>query len=253
MLFDLTGKRAIVTGATRGIGLAIATQMARAGAHVVVSSNEPDACAAVAAKLNEDGLQAIGQPCDVAVDQDLEALVGAARDRWGGVDILVCNAGVNPHHGPAAETSDAAYDRIMQVNLRSAFKLSNLVAPLMAAQRDGAIIVISSLSGLRGNRAIGAYGMSKAASAQLARNLAVEWGPFNVRANAISPGLIETDFAAPILASEPHLAKRLLQTPLRRVGSPQEIAGCAIFLASAAGAFVTGHNLVCDGGTLIAD
>jgi NAD(P)-dependent dehydrogenase (short-subunit alcohol dehydrogenase family) len=253
MLFRLDGKRAIVTGATRGIGKAIATELARAGARVVVSSNEPDECAQVEKELRSQGFEAVSTPCDVAVDGDLEKLVARALDALGGVDILVCNAGVARHHGPAAQTSDQAYDETMRINARSPFKLCNLVAPLMAGQHDGSIIIISSLAGLRGNRAIAVYAMSKAASAQLARNLAVEWGPMNVRANAISPGLVETDFARPILGDAERLTQRIRQTPLRRVGTPTEIAGCVVFLASPAGAFVTGHNLVCDGGTLIAD
>ena len=253
MLFGLEGKRAIVTGATRGIGKAIVTEFARAGARVVVSSNEPKECDDVANELVSQGFKAVPAPCDVAVDADLEQLVARTLEAFGGVDILVCNAGVARHHGPAAGTSDQAYEETMRINVRSPFKLCNLAAPLMANQRDGSIIIISSLAGLRGNRAIAVYAMSKAANAQLARNLAVEWGPMNVRANAISPGLVETDFARPILGDADRLAQRIQQTPLRRVGSPTEIAGCAVFLASPAGAFITGHNLVCDGGTLIAD
>ena len=252
-LFRLDGKRAIVTGATRGIGKAIAMELARAGARVVVSSNEPAGCDEVAEELTGQGLKAVSAPCDVAVDAELERLVARTLEAFGGVDILVCNAGVNRHHGPAAEASDDAYDTTMRINTRSPFRLCNLVAPIMARQRDGSIIIISSLAGLRGNRAIAVYAMSKAANAQLARNLAVEWGPSNVRANAISPGLVETEFAKPILGDVERLAQRVRQTPLRRVGSPTEIAGCAVFLASPAGAFVTGQNLVCDGGTLIAD
>ncbi len=253
MLFRLEGKRAIVTGATRGIGKAIVTEFARAGARVVVSSNEPKECDDFANELVSQGFKAVSAPCDVAVDADLEQLVARTLETLGGVDILVCNAGVARHHGPAAGTSDQAYEETMRINARSPFKLCNLAAPLMANQRDGSIIIISSLAGLRGNRAIAVYAMSKAANAQLARNLAVEWGPMNVRANAISPGLVETDFARPILRDADRLAQRIQQTPLRRVGSPTEIAGCAVFLASPAGAFITGHNLVCDGGTLIAD
>lgn len=252
-LFGLEGKRAIVTGATRGIGKAIATELARAGARVAISSNEPEECDDVKNEFNAQGFGAISAPCDVAIDADLEQLVARTLEAFSGVDILVCNAGVARHHGPAAQTSDQAYDETMRINARSPFKLCNLVAPVMADQGGGSIIIVSSLAGLRGNRAIAVYAMSKAANAQLARNLAVEWGPMNVRANAISPGLVETDFARPILADGDRLAQRIQQTPLRRVGTPTEIAGCALFLASPAGAFVTGHNLVCDGGTLIAD
>jgi len=253
MLFRLDGKRAIVTGATRGIGKAIATELARAGARVAVSGNEANGCVEVAKDLVSQGFEAVAIPCDVAVDSELDELVARTLEAFEGIDILVCNAGVARHHGPSAQASDEAYEETMRVNARSPFKLCNLVTPHMASQRDGVIIIVSSLAGLRGNRALAVYAMSKAANAQLARNLAVEWGPVNIRANAISPGLVETEFASPILGDSERLAQRIGQTPLRRVGTATEIAGCAVFLASPAGAFVTGHNLVCDGGTLIAD
>ena len=253
MLFGLDGKRAIVTGATRGIGRAIAAELARAGARVAVSGNEAEGCVLVARDFVSQGFDAVAIPCDVAIDSDLEELVAKTLEAFGGIDILVCNAGVARHHGPSAQASDEAYEKTMRINARSPFKLCNLVAPQMASRRDGAIIIVSSLAGLRGNRAIAVYAMSKAANAQLARNLAVEWGPMNIRANAISPGLVETEFASPILSDSERLAQRIGRTPLRRVGTPTEIAGCAVFLASPAGAFVTGHNLVCDGGALIAD
>lgn len=252
-LFDLGGKVALLTGATRGIGHAIAAAMARAGAQVVISSNEVQACADSAEALRGEGLDALGIPCDVGERAQVEALVDETLRRRGRIDILVGNAGVAPHMGPIASASDADWDLTMTVNLRSLLWLSSRVMPGMAGRRDGAVIFTSSLSGLRGNKGIGLYGLSKAGVAQLARNLAVEWGPSNVRVNAISPGVIRTEFARPMLDDDEVMRRRIALTPLRRVGEPDEIAGVAVMLASRAGGFITGQNLVVDGGTLIGD
>ncbi len=252
-LFDLRGKVALVTGATRGIGRAIAEEMARHGAAVAISSNEGEECAARAAALREEGCDAIGVACDVTSREQLEALVARTLDAFGKIDVLVCNAGVAPHVGPIASASAQDWDITMTVNLRSVLWLTSLVIPEMAQRRDGAVIITSSIAGLRGNKSIGLYGLSKAASAELARNLAVEWGPSNVRVNAISPGVIDTAFATPMLSDAAVMERRLALTPLRRVGTPQEIAGVAVMLASAAGAFITGQNIVVDGGTTIGD
>jgi NAD(P)-dependent dehydrogenase (short-subunit alcohol dehydrogenase family) len=252
-LFTLTGKVALITGAHRGIGYAIAEEMCRAGARVAICSNDAAGISDAASRLIEQGIEAIGIACDVGIDADLDRLVGETEAALGPIDILVCNAGINPHFGPMAAATDEEYDAIMRINLRSAVQLTNRVVPKMAERRDGAVILTSSLSGLRGNARIGVYALSKAALAQHARNLAVEFGPQNVRINAISPGLIRTEFATPILGNEEGLKTRLAKTPLRRVGEAREIAGAAVFLASPAGAFVTGHNLVVDGGTLISD
>lgn len=252
-LFDLTGKVALITGAHRGIGYAIAQEMGRAGARVTICSNDATGVEAAAQQLAGEGIEALGIACDVGIDADLDRLVAETEAAFGPIDVLVCNAGINPHFGPMAAATGEEYDAIMRVNLRSAVQLTNRVVPKMAERRDGAVILTSSLSGLRGNAKIGVYALSKAALAQHARNLAVEFGPSNVRVNAISPGLIRTEFATPILGNEEGLKKRLEKTPLRRVGEAREIAGAAVFLASPAGAFVTGHNLVVDGGTLISD
>jgi NAD(P)-dependent dehydrogenase (short-subunit alcohol dehydrogenase family) len=252
-LFSLEGKIALLTGASRGIGLAIATEMAHAGAQVVLSSNEGEACCEVAAQLRAQGLDAIGMPCDVIQRQQIEELVRqtlALRQR---IDVLVCNAGVAPQFGPIALASDADWDRTMTINLRSAVWITSLVIPGMVARRDGSIILTASLSSMRGNKSIGLYSVSKAALAQLARNLAVECGPANVRVNSISPGLIATEFARPLLDNPELLARRLAATPLRRAGEPHEVAGVAVMLAAAAGGFITGQNLIVDGGTLISD
>jgi len=252
-LFDLSGRVALVTGATRGIGRAIAEELARAGAAVIVSSNEADACAQVAGEFRGCGWQATGLACDVSQRADVAALVTAATAWRGRIDILCSNAGVAPHFGPMASASDADWDLTMTVNLRSALWLTSLVIPGMAARGGGSVILTASLASLRGNKALGLYGVSKAGLAQLARNLAVEWGPQNVRVNAISPGVIDTEFARPLTGNPEVLARRLALTPLRRTGTPAEVAGVAVMLAAPAGAFVTGQNLVVDGGTLISD
>jgi NAD(P)-dependent dehydrogenase (short-subunit alcohol dehydrogenase family) len=252
-LFRLDRQVALITGATRGIGLAIAEAMARAGARVVISSNEPEECMRAVTVLRDSGLDAIGVACDVAHRDEVGSLVESTLAARARIDILVCNAGVAPHMGPIGTASDAEWDLTMTVNLRSVHWLTSLIAPQMAERGGGSVIIVSSIAGVRGNKAIGLYGLSKAASAQLTRNLAVEWGPRNVRANAISPGLIRTQFAAPLLSNEAVLERRLSLTPLRRVGEPHEIAGVAVMLASPAGAFITGQNLIVDGGTTISD
>lgn len=248
-IFDLTGQRVLLTGATGGLGRAIAQAMAARGARVLVSDVDPVACEALAAELSPPGT---ALPADLSRPGAAQRLAEAAL-RDGDVDVLVCNAGVQGPAGPLGDTTDADWDHVMDINLRSAVALSNALAPHMARRGGGSIVLMASIAGLRGNRSIGLYGLSKAALAQLARNLAVEWGPQGVRANAISPGLIDTPLASAPMADADFMRRRLALTPLRRVGQPGEVAGAAVLLASAAGAFITGHNLVVDGGTLISD
>lgn len=247
-LFDLAGKVAVITGASRGIGRAIAERMAEHGAKIVVSSRKLEACEKVAAAIEEAGGEAVAVGCDIARKEDLRALVVAAQQRFGGIDILVCNAAVNPFFGLAAEISDDLFDRTMDCNLRSNFWLCNLALPEIAARGGGAVILISSIAGLRGSTHLGIYALSKAAEMQLARNIAVEWGPRNIRANCIAPGLIRTDFARALWENPAVLHRRLIETPLGRIGDPDDIAGAAVFLASSAGAFLTGQTIVIDGG-----
>ena len=251
-LFSLAGQTALITGATRGIGLAIARCLAMAGARVLVSSESPADCYRVAAELRSEGLQADALPADMSRRDQVMDLAERV-ERAGGARILLCNAGVSLHTGPLHRASDDDWDRTMTINLRSAHWLTSALAPRMADQGGGSIILMASLSALRGNRSIGLYGMSKAALAQLARNLAVEWGPENIRANAIAPGLIDTDLAKPFHDDPDLLARRMAMTPLRRMGSVQEVAAVALLLASPGGAFITGQTLVVDGGTLITD
>ncbi|RWI54738.1 MAG: SDR family oxidoreductase [Mesorhizobium sp.] len=247
-LFDLTGKVAIVTGSSRGIGRAIAEGLAAAGAKVVVSSRTQADCDIVATAIREDGGKALGIAANISRHDDLVRLVSSTRDVWGKIDILVCNAASNPYFGPASGLGDDVFDKVMRNNVLSSIWLCNLVAPEMLERRDGAIVLVSSISGLQGEPNIGTYGLSKAADMALARNLAMEYGPNNVRINCIAPGLIQTDFSRALYENPALRAEYEAKTPLRRLGLPQDIAGIAVMLASRAGAFVTGQTIVADGG-----
>jgi NAD(P)-dependent dehydrogenase (short-subunit alcohol dehydrogenase family) len=252
-LFDLTGKVALVTGSTKGIGRAIATEFARHGAAVVISSRKAEACGEVAEAINaEGGGRALPLPANIGRREELEKLVADTRAALGPIDVLVCNAAVNPHFGPMRGLPDAAFEKILGVNILANHWLIQLVLPDMIAKRDGAIVVVSSIGGLRGSAELGAYCISKAADLQLVRNLAVENGRNNIRVNAISPGLVRTDFARALWENPDNLARRTAHDPLGRIGEPEEIAGIAVYLASRAGSFTTGQNFVVDGGATIA-
>ena len=251
-IFDLTGKTAVITGSSKGIGRAIAEQMALFGAAVVVSSRKAPACEEVVAGIKKAGGKAVAIPAHIGDKAALQNLVGKAHDAFGRIDILVCNAAVNPYYGPLAEIGDEAFDRIMDSNIRSNLWLCNMVIPGMAKRKDGAVIIVSSIGGLRGSAMLGAYGISKAADMQLARCLAVEWGPHNIRVNAIAPGLVKTDFAKELWSNKAVLDQVLKQSPLGMIAEPVDIAGAAILLASSAGRFITGQTFVVDGGVTIA-
>ncbi len=246
--FSLAGKAALITGSTRGIGRAIAEAFVAAGARVMISSEDEADTARVAAELGQPGIA-----CDVTDDAALAALVDGSVAALGGIDILVCNAGITGRAGPFVSIDMDDYARVMALNLRSQVVLANLALPHIAARGGGAAILMASISALRGNGAINAYALAKAGVTQLARNLAVEWGPRGVRVNAIAPGFIATELSQPLLDEPEFMARRMAMTPLRRPGRPQEVAGAATFLASEAGGFVTGHTLVVDGGTTITD
>jgi len=250
--FDLTGKVAVITGSSRGIGRAIAESMAALGARVVISSRKAEACEAVVHEIAAAGGEAAAIPCNISRKPEVEALVDGARKRFGAVDILVCNAAVNPVYGPLRELTDEAFDKVMGANVKSSLWLCNLTIPAMAERGGGAVILISSIAGLRGTDRLGAYSISKAADFALTRNLAVEWGPRNVRVNCIAPGLVKTDFARALWEDETLLAQRTAQTPLRRIGEPHEIGPVAAFLASGAASFITGQIIVADGGVTAA-
>jgi len=247
-LFSLSGKAAIVTGSTRGIGLAVAEALIAAGARVVISSEDQADTERIAEKLMMPGFA-----CDVSNDAQLAALVDFALSELGQLDVLVCNAGITGKAGSFSNIDMDDYATVMAINLRSQVVLCNLALPHIAISGCGSIILMASLAGLRGNGRINAYALAKAGVAQLARNLAVEWGPRAVRINAISPGFIATELSRPLLEDKQFMERRMALTPLRRPGTVAEIAGAAVFLATPASGFVTGHNLVVDGGTLISD
>ncbi|WCM27886.1 SDR family oxidoreductase [Sphingomonas sp. QA11] len=251
--FDLTGKVAIITGSSKGIGKASAFELVEHGAKVVISSRKQDACDEVAAEINAkygDG-SAIAVAANISDKTGLQNLVDETRRVFGQVDVLVCNAASNPHYGPQEGIADDQFRKILDNNIISNHWLVSMVAPEMRARKSGSIVIISSIGGLRGSPVIGAYCISKAADMQLARNLAVEFGPDNVRVNCIAPGLIKTDFARALWEDEKLAERRNAATPLRRIGNPEEIAGGVVFLASAASAFMTGQTIVIDGGVTI--
>jgi NAD(P)-dependent dehydrogenase (short-subunit alcohol dehydrogenase family) len=252
-LFDLSGKVAVITGSSRGIGRAIAVRMAEQGARVVISSRKAQACEEVASALNSahGAGTAIAVPANISSKDDLQQLVDASNKAFGKVDVLVCNAASNPHYGPMAGIQDEQFRKILENNVIANHWLIQMVVPQMIARRDGAIIIVSSIGGLRGSPVIGAYNISKAADMQLARNLAVEYGPHNVRVNCIAPGLIKTDFARALWEDPERLQHVTANSPLRRIGEPDEIAGTAVYLASRAGTFITGQSIVVDGGVTI--
>jgi NAD(P)-dependent dehydrogenase (short-subunit alcohol dehydrogenase family) len=251
--FGLAGRTALITGATRGIGLAMSHAFADAGAQLVIASDEAAAGAALAHELEASGTPCLAHACDVAEPAELAELVAAATARFARIDVLVCNAGIPGPNGPLASAGASEIDRLFAINLLHPLRLSNLVAPGMAARGDGSIVLTASIAGMRGNRHVGLYGMAKAALIQLARNLAVEWGPSGVRANALAPGLVRTLWASKVLANPEATERRLSLTPLRRIAEPWEIASAALFLAGPGAAFITGQTLVIDGGTLITD
>lgn len=255
-LFSLAGRVAIVTGATSGIGLVTAEALAAAGADVVLAGLG-DARGAARA-LAERGMSAVGVECDLTAPSAPAGLVAEAVDRFGRLDVVFANAGaaLDAPDDAAHPGSDEALDRLdrmVELHVRSVLRLADAALPVMADGGGGLFLVMSSLSGLRGNRAIGAYGITKAANAQLARNIAVQWGPRGIRANALAPGVIATEFARPITGDPGAAATRLSKTPLRRFGRPEEVAGAVVWLASDAGAFVSGQTIVIDGGTLASD
>ena len=252
-MFDLTGKSAIITGSSKGIGKSIAMQMALHGAKVVVSSRKADVCQETADEINEackdtDG-EAIVIPCNISDKTALQMLVEETRNQFEQIDIFVCNAATKPFFGSMMDIPDDAFDKVMNNNIKSNHSLCQMVIPEMRERKDGSIIVVSSIGGLQASTVIGTYNISKAADIMLVKNLAAEFGPDNVRTNAIAPGLFRTDFARALWENPEILKQSTASCPLRRIGEPDEIGGAAVFLASSAGSFVNGHTLVIDGGS----
>jgi NAD(P)-dependent dehydrogenase (short-subunit alcohol dehydrogenase family) len=249
-LFDLSGRVAVITGSSRGIGLAIAQRLTEHGAKVAISSRKADACAIAAEAINAERGPgtAVAIPANISSKDELKHLAAEATRLFGRIDILVCNAAANPYYGPMSGIDDDQFRKIFENNVLANHWLIQLAAPQMIERQDGSIIIVSSIVGLRGSRVLGAYGISKAADLQLARNLALEWGRHNVRVNCIVPGLVKTDFARALWENPETLKAATAATPLRRIGLPDEIAGAAVFLAAPAGSYVTGEAIVVDGG-----
>ncbi|MGD8310706.1 MAG: glucose 1-dehydrogenase [Chromatiales bacterium] len=252
-LFDLTDQVAVVTGSSRGIGRAIAENLAAQGAKVVISSRKAGPCEEVAKAINDAGGTAVAIPCNISHKDQCEALVSGSVKEFGRLDHMICNAASNPYYGPLGDIEDEVFMKIMQNNILSNLWLCTMAGAHIAGQGGGTMQIVSSIGGMRGNRMLGAYNISKAADMQLVRNLAAEWGPKNIRVNAIAPGLIKTDFAR-ALWENPDLLKMMeSQSPLGRIGEPDDIGGVAVFLASAAGNYTTGQVLVADGGVTVCD
>lgn len=249
--FSLAGKTALVTGSSRGIGRAIAIAYARAGARVVVTSRKLDACQALVEQIKGEGFEAMAVACNISSKEQIAALVERTEAAYGSVDVLVCNAAVNPYYGPMSEIPDDAFTKVLQVNIVSNMWLVNRVAPGMAKKGGGSIVIISSIAGLTGSRVLGAYAVSKAADMQLARNLALEWGKQGIRTNCIAPGLVRTDFAKALWDNPATLKAALASSPLNMIGEPEDIAGAALLLGSDAGRFITGTTIVIDGGAVV--
>jgi NAD(P)-dependent dehydrogenase (short-subunit alcohol dehydrogenase family) len=249
-LFDLTGKVALITGSSRGIGRSIAEEMAAAGAKVVISSRKQDSCDAVAAAINKIHGPDTAFACAASLSDKaaLRRLVDATMAKWGRIDSLVCNAASNPYYGPMSGIPDDAFRKVLDNNIIANNWLVTMVGPQMRARKDGTILIISSAGGLRGSSMIGAYNISKAADMQLARNLAIELGGDNIRANCIAPALIRTDFSRALWENPEVLESTLSGTPLARIGEVDEVAGAVVFLASRAGSYITGQTIIIDGG-----
>ena len=251
-MFELDNKVAIVTGSTRGIGKSIATQLASAGAKVIISGRKQETCDLVSNELNNKGYFTKPIACHVGDKDQINDLINQTIKEFGCIDILVSNAATNPSFGPISKLEDKAFDKIMDVNVKASIWLSNLVAKHMVKKKKGSIIILSSITAVLGTDNIGAYGISKAAEAALVRNLAVELGPEGIRVNGIAPGLIKTDFSRALWENPSNLKRQENLTPLRRIGTPDDIAGIAHFLACEASSFITGQLIIADGGETIA-
>lgn len=249
--FDLTGKVAVVTGSSKGIGLSIARLLGRHGASVVVSSRKADAVEAVAATLRSEGIEATGIAAHMGDLAQVGALAEACIERYGGIDVVVNNAAVNPVFGPMKDADLKAFDKIMEVNVKGPIELARLAHPSMKARGGGSVVNVSSIEGLTPGEGLGYYSISKAALLAATKVMAREWGRDGIRANAICPGLVDTKFSEALTSNERILKHVLSKQALPWVAGPDHIAGLALFLASPASAFCTGGVYTADGGYTI--
>lgn len=249
--FQLDGKVALVTGASKGIGQAIAELYGSAGAKVIVSSRKQEAVDAVAKSIVDKGGQAVAIACNVSDSNDVDRLVSQTIAKYGAIDILVNNAAANPSFGPVVQTESTAFDKIMNVNVKAPFELAKKVYPFMKEKKAGSVINISSVGGIRPEHGLGIYSVSKAALISLTKVMAKEWGDDNIRANVICPGLIKTKFSEALWSNEKIMGVMMKMLPIKRVGTPEEIAALALFLASDESAYCTGSVFTADGGFTI--
>ena len=250
-LFDLTGKVAIVTGSSRGIGLAMADGLARFGAKVVLCGRKQEGVDEGVQVIRDAGGEASGVAAHMGRAGDLQALVDHAVDTFGGVDILVNNAATNPVFGPLMDNDDAAFDKIMEVNVKGPLNLAKLCQPLMVARGGGSVINVSSVGGLHPEPMLGLYSMSKAALISLTKVMAAEWGADGIRVNALCPGLIKTQFSQALWSNEKIFNSVVAKLPLKRIAQPEELVGMTVYLASPAASFCTGSVMTVDGGHTI--
>ncbi|PHQ61055.1 MAG: short-chain dehydrogenase [Maribacter sp.] len=249
--FDLNGKVAIITGASKGIGKAIAQGLAENGAKVVVSSRKQEAVDAVAEAFKSDGLEAVGIQCHIGDSEQRKSLIFKTIEQYGRIDILVNNAAINPYYGPLEGSDEQVFDKIMDVNVKAPWILSNLALPHMKGNGGGSIINISSVEGLRPGFGLGLYSATKAALIMLTKNQAKEWGRYGVRANVLCPGLIKTKFSEGLWSDEKLVSGFTKALPLNRIAAPDEMAGLVMLLASDAGSYMTGGVYVADGGYMV--
>ena len=252
-LFNLNNKSILITGSSRGIGKSIANHCATHGANVIISSRKLDACETTSDEINETVGKEVAFPiaANISDDKQLEQLVSKTKDKLGKIDVLICNAATNPFMGSMLDMPMEKFDKVMNNNIKSNQLLCNLVLPDMVSRKDGCIIIISSIGGLKGSPMLGAYNLSKAADIMMVKNIAAEFGRHNIRANSIAPGLIKTDFAKALWENPDILKSVLTNTPMQRIGEPDEVAGVAVMLASKAGEYINGETIVVDGGTTV--
>ena len=252
-LFNLKNKSILITGSSRGIGKSIAHQCALHGANVIISSRKFNVCKQVANEINDITGKDLAFPISASIsDEDqLKELVLKTRDKFGRIDVLICNAATNPFMGSMLDMPNEKFDKVMNNNIKSNQILCNLVLPEIIEREDGSIIIISSIAAIKGSPILGAYNISKAADVMIVKNIAAEFGHKNIRANSIAPGLIKTDFAKALWENPDILKTVLTNNPMQRIGEPDEVAGIAVMLASQAGSYINGQTIVVDGGTTI--